>query len=58
MKITWKYVIKRLPSYATLSNLLKTYFQCFLPGGYATKNVAAYITLKLLITVNYVTVFC
>ena len=34
MKITWKYVIKRLPSYATLSNLLKTYFQCFVPGGY------------------------
>ena len=33
MKITWKYV-KRLPSYATLSNLLKTYFQCFVPGGF------------------------
>ena len=35
MKITWKYIIKRLPSNATLSNLFKTYFQCFVPGGKA-----------------------
>ena len=42
MKITWKYVIKRLPSYATLSNLLKTYFQCFVPGGLISNVVLYY----------------
>ena len=40
MKITWKYVIKRLPSYAALSSLLKTYFQCFVPGELSF-NIAA-----------------
>ena len=47
MKITWKYVIKRLPSYATLSNLLKPIFNALCPVGRFIINTTVHIGLLL-----------